>query len=60
LPAMRKVGFGACPADAVADIRKYTHYISPYSGGQGVVRDILEFILRAQKKWDLLLDPFLG
>lgn len=60
LPLLRAVGFSACPADAVRDVRERVHYVSAVSGGRGVGRDVLEFILRAQKKWDALLKPFLS
>ncbi len=59
LPAIRAAGFGACPSDAVSDVRRHAHYISPIAGGRGIVRDVLEFILKAQKKWDPLVAPFL-
>jgi len=58
LSALRAVGFAACPGDAVQDVKKSAHYISKIDGGRGVVRDVLEFILRAQKKWDHLVAPF--
>jgi 3-deoxy-D-manno-octulosonate 8-phosphate phosphatase (KDO 8-P phosphatase) len=45
--------------DATQDVKKHAHYISPYAGGKGVVRDVLEFILQAQKKWDRLVNSFL-
>jgi 3-deoxy-D-manno-octulosonate 8-phosphate phosphatase (KDO 8-P phosphatase) len=59
IPLLKAVGLSACPADAVPDVRKLVHYVSPLNGGRGVGRDVLELILRAQKKWDLLLTPFL-
>ena len=59
LPVMRAVGFSACPGDAVRDVLQYSNYISPLLGGRGVVRDVLEYILRAQGKWDALIAPFL-
>jgi 3-deoxy-D-manno-octulosonate 8-phosphate phosphatase (KDO 8-P phosphatase) len=59
LPVMRSCGFSACPSDAVKDVRAMADYVAPVPGGRAAVRDILEFILRAQKKWDALLKPFL-
>ena len=60
LPLLNAVGFSACPIDAVRDVRERVHYVSPLAGGRGVGRDVLEFILRAQNKWDALLKPFLS
>lgn len=48
---LREVGISACPHDAVPDIRAICEYISPFEGGKGCVRDILEQILKAQRKW---------
>ncbi|MCG3203497.1 MAG: 3-deoxy-D-manno-octulosonate 8-phosphate phosphatase KdsC [Elusimicrobia bacterium] len=59
IPVMRAVGFSACPADAVPDVLKRSHYVSSLEGGRGAVRDILEFILKAQGRWDGLIASFL-
>src|SRR5690606_20081852 len=39
LIAMQGIGFAACPADAIEDIKAISDYISPYKGGKGAVRD---------------------
>jgi 3-deoxy-D-manno-octulosonate 8-phosphate phosphatase (KDO 8-P phosphatase) len=59
LPAMRACGFSACPSDAVRDVLANADYVAAAPGGRAAVRDVLEFILRAQKKWDAVLAPFL-
>lgn len=41
----------ACPADAVEEVKAICDYISPLNGGKGVVRDILERIMKAQDTW---------
>ncbi len=50
-PVMQKVGFPACPSDAVFEIKQIARYISAYSGGHGCVRDVLEQVLRAHGIW---------
>ena len=40
-----------CPSDAVDDIKTISHYMSPKRGGEGVVRDVLEKILKLQGRW---------
>ena len=60
LSVLKKVGFAACPKDAVSDIRRNVHYVSSVKGGKGAVRDVLEFILKAQKKWNPILNSFLS
>lgn len=51
---MRRVGLATCPADAVAEIRQLANYISPFKGGQGCVRDVIEHSLKIAGKWKLL------
>jgi len=53
--AMKLCDFRACPADAVKEIRNICDYISPLTGGQGAVRDIIEMMLRKSSKWNTLL-----
>ncbi|WP_164112838.1 MULTISPECIES: KdsC family phosphatase [Sphingobacterium] len=48
---MQQVSAAIAPADAVEDIKKLSHYVSSKKGGEGVVREIIEKILRLQDKW---------
>lgn len=48
---MRHCGCPCCPADACPDIKGISIYVSSAKGGDGVGRDILEQVLRAQGKW---------
>ncbi|MVZ64993.1 HAD-IIIA family hydrolase [Sphingobacterium sp. DK4209] len=50
---MQVVGIAACPVDSVEDIKAIAHYMSPFKGGHGVVRDVLEKILKIQGKWGI-------
>ncbi len=60
LPVLKAVGFSACPLDATSDVKSRAHYICQLKGGRGVARDVIEYILKAQKKWDLIVAPFLS
>lgn len=48
---MQIVGCPCCPADACSDIKEISTYVSPYEGGRGCARDIIEQILRAKGLW---------
>jgi 3-deoxy-D-manno-octulosonate 8-phosphate phosphatase (KDO 8-P phosphatase) len=48
---LKEVGLSSCPHDAVSDIRQIVDYISPFWGGKGCVRDVIEQTLKAQGKW---------
>lgn len=51
LVVMKEVGLACCPQDAVPDVRMICEYISPFNGGEGCVRDILEQTMKVQGKW---------
>lgn len=51
LEIMRRVGCPVCPQDACPDIKDISLYVSPYRGGYGCGRDVIEQTLRAQDKW---------
>jgi 3-deoxy-D-manno-octulosonate 8-phosphate phosphatase (KDO 8-P phosphatase) len=51
LDVMQSIGLPACPADAVAEIKAISRYISPKTGGKGCVRDVLEKVLQARGDW---------
>lgn len=47
---LEAVGFSACPSNAVSAVKKIVHYIAENEGGNGAVREIIDMILKAQKK----------
>lgn len=51
IEVMKRVGCPCCPADACADIKRISKYISAYDGGCGIGRDIIEQVLKAQGLW---------
>src|SRR5690606_34605733 len=51
VPVMKEAGVSACPSDAVEEAKSASDYISPYAGGAGCVRDIIEKVLKIQGKW---------
>ncbi len=50
---MQYCGLAACPADAAAEIKSISKYISPLKGGQGCVRDVIEKVLKLQNHWSV-------
>lgn len=53
LKVMNIAGLACCPSDAAPEIKAISHYISPRSGGDGCVRDIIEKVLKLNGHWDL-------
>jgi 3-deoxy-D-manno-octulosonate 8-phosphate phosphatase (KDO 8-P phosphatase) len=56
LGIMKKVGFSVAPADGSVEAKEAADYITKVSGGKGVVRETAEFILKAQGKWNAVID----
>ncbi len=52
IPVLKMVGIAACPKDAAMDVLDICHYISPISGGDGCVRDVIERTLKIQQTWN--------
>ncbi len=50
-PVMRKVGLPCCPKNAAPEIMDISVYVSPYVGGEGCARDVIEKVMRLHKKW---------
>ena len=55
LPVLRRVGLAIAVANAVPEIKKAAHLVTKRSGGDGAVREVIEFILKAQGKWLVVL-----
>lgn len=51
LEVMKSCGIATCPADSAQDIKNICLYVSPFNGGQGAVRDVIEQVLRLHGKW---------
>ncbi len=43
-------GIIGCPVDAVESVKVLSDYISPYKGGEGAVRDFIDWIIKS-KVW---------
>jgi 3-deoxy-D-manno-octulosonate 8-phosphate phosphatase (KDO 8-P phosphatase) len=59
LPLMRQAGFAVAVADAVAEVKQHAHYVTTANGGNGAIREVIELILKAQGRWDELVQSYL-
>jgi 3-deoxy-D-manno-octulosonate 8-phosphate phosphatase (KDO 8-P phosphatase) len=50
---MQLCGLPCCPSDAVPEIKQISKYISPFAGGKGCVRDVIEKVLKLNGDWEL-------
>lgn len=51
MDVMSAVGLPCCPNDAAIEIKAVSKYISPYKGGEGCVRDVIEKVLKLRNEW---------
>ncbi len=58
LPVLQSVGFPACPADAVFEVRNACALVTTHKGGEGFFRAAAELILKAQGKWEAILEKY--
>lgn len=51
LPVLQRVGLAIAVANAVPEVRRAAHHVTRRSGGEAGVREAIEGILKAQRKW---------
>jgi 3-deoxy-D-manno-octulosonate 8-phosphate phosphatase (KDO 8-P phosphatase) len=60
LPVLARAGLSAAPADAAPEVRSAVHWVSSAPGGRGAVREFIEFVLRAQGRWETVLGEYVS
>jgi 3-deoxy-D-manno-octulosonate 8-phosphate phosphatase (KDO 8-P phosphatase) len=60
LPVMWNCGFSVAVANARKEVKRSAHYVTAHSGGDGALRDAVEYILKAQGKWKGTLAAYIG
>ncbi|MGL5088251.1 MAG: KdsC family phosphatase [Cetobacterium sp.] len=58
LNVMKKCKLAAAPKDSVDEILKISNFISTKNGGDGAVREFIEYILKKEDLWDTVLNNF--
>lgn len=59
LPIVRRVGLGVAVADSVDELKEAAGYVTKNKGGKGAIREVVELILKAQGKWDVIMERYL-
>ena len=60
LPILTQVGLACAVANAVPEVKQYAHLVTKRAGGNGAVREVIEEILKAQGKWESVIDRYLA
>lgn len=50
--AMEMAALRCCPRDACSEIKLICQYVSPFGGGEGCVRDVIEKVLKLNHAWE--------
>lgn len=56
LSILVRVGLSACPSDARAYIKEHVDLVVSAKGGEGALRDLCDFILMEQGKFNTIID----
>lgn len=55
---MKHMGFRGCPADGCIEVKMISDFVSTYKGGEGAVRDVLEFMLKQNGDWEQITSQY--
>jgi len=55
---MRRVGLAIATANARTEVKRVAHLVTQASGGEGAVREVVQLLLKAQGRWQEILDHY--
>lgn len=58
ISALKMVGFSVAPQDAAEIVKKNCFYVSRYKGGEGVLREVVEIVLKSKNIWEKVLEKY--
>ena len=56
LGALKRAGLSVSVADGLEEARGVADYVTRQPGGEGAIREIAEVILKAQGKWERIVE----
>lgn len=59
-PVLKMAGIGVAVADAPAELDRFCALRTKLPGGRGAVREVMEWLLKEQGKWEELLKKYLA
>ena len=60
LPVMRACGLSIAVANARKEVKDEAHFVTDHKGGEGALRDAVEYILRAQGKLPDAIETYIA
>jgi len=58
LGVLRRAGCAAVVANGIDEAKALAHYVTKARGGEGAVREVAELILKAQNKWERIVQNY--
>ena len=58
LGVMKNVALSGCPKDSVQEVLEISNFISTKNGGDGAVREFLEYIMKNNGMWKKILEKY--
>ena len=58
LGVLKRAGFSAVVASGIDEARALADYVTKANGGEGAVREVAVMILKAQKKWNRIVQSY--
>ncbi len=59
IPLARVCGFATAVGDAVDELKEIADYVTQSKGGDGCVREVVEYILKATGKWTQIMERYI-
>lgn len=59
LPVLIHVGLACAVANAAPEVKEHAHLVTQKPGGNGAVREVIEYILKSQGKWEGIITGYL-
>lgn len=60
VPAFRRCGLAVAPSDADPEVFPHVHLVGASAGGRGIVREVVDLVLKARGSWERATAPYLG
>lgn len=60
LPVMWNCGLAVAVANAREEVKRDAHYVTKHRGGEGALRDAVEFILKSQGRLKKVVEEYVG
>lgn len=58
IPVIQKAGFGIAVQNAREEVKEIADYVTASMGGRGAIREVVELILKAQGRWEAIVESF--